>query len=94
LQLTLVKKDLRSQIFGSSTKSVSSSLNDLGETEISKFQETIFMNQQVLRLKISRNRKIKSVSAIKGHEVPVNDILEVQVLEDKCDLSGVHARTP
>ena len=72
LTVTSVQKDLRSDIFGSTTDSVGSFLDDLSKAIIDKLEVTISADHDVLGLKIS-----------------VDDVLGMQVLENRGNLSTI-----
>jgi len=70
--VTSVQKNLRSDVFGGTTDSVSSLLDDFSKAIVDELEISICANHDVLRLKIS-----------------VHDVLGMQVLEDRSDLSAI-----
>jgi hypothetical protein len=75
LAVTSVQKDLRGDVFGSTTDSVSSLLDDLSKAIIDKLEVTICADHDVF-----------------GLEISVDDVLGMQVLEYRSDLSTVESR--
>ena len=63
--MTDALNDLRSQILGCPTKRISFVSDFFCETEISNFNMTLFINEQVLRLEISIG-DVHTMEVIKG----------------------------
>jgi len=51
--MTLIQQNLRSDVFRSSTNSVSSFPHNFGESEVNEFQVTVISNHNILRFEVS-----------------------------------------
>jgi len=73
--VTSVQENLRGDVFGGTTDSVGSLLDDFSKAIVDELEISICANHDVLRLKIS-----------------VHDVLGMQVLENRSDLSAIESR--
>ena len=62
LAVAFLQKNLRSKVLGCSAERVGLAVYELGEAEVSQLQVTLFVDQQVFRLKVSW--RLKEVTCI------------------------------